>query len=75
MYELYVQGVPADLRAALTLEYELYRITQMYHCTRSEAVREMDWADLVPVYDSWGVRMAEEFSAMEVRLRNKQASR
>ncbi|MBN1430440.1 MAG: hypothetical protein JXB07_18870 [Anaerolineae bacterium] len=73
MAELYLESVPDDLANALTLELMLFRATQMYHCTRHEAIVELGAGDLVADPDPWAVKIHFEFVSMVERLRNRKA--
>jgi hypothetical protein len=71
--ELYLENVPEDLANVLTMELMLFRATQMYRCTRREAIYELGVGDLVDDPDPWAVKIHFEFAEMIDRLKYRKA--
>ena len=73
MADLYLENVPDDLASVLTLELMLFRATQIYRCTRHEAIYELGVDDLVADPDPWAVKIHFEFAVMAERLKYRKA--
>lgn len=73
MAELYLERVPDDLANVLTLELMLFRATQMYGCTRHEAIYELGMGGLVEDPDPWAVKVHFEFAAAVEKLKYRKS--
>ncbi|MCI0363690.1 MAG: hypothetical protein L0219_07385 [Phycisphaerales bacterium] len=69
VFDLYVEDVPEETVNALMLEYRVYRITQLYRCTRSQAVIEMQLDEILSPVDGWAVMLHFIFAGAEAKAK------